>query len=115
VGASDGPHRTQGSDAADYQTFAGRVSPYGLHPLHLLAYHGNWYVLARNAEKDQIETFALSRFRGIEAAGSTFTRPADFDAPALPRKPSGSPAVRNRSRCGCSSNRKDGVLQVGES
>ena len=52
----------------------------GLHPLHLLAYHGNWYVLARNAEKGQIETFALSRFRGIEAAGSTFTRPADFDA-----------------------------------
>jgi predicted DNA-binding transcriptional regulator YafY len=36
---------------ADYQTFAGRVSRYGLHPLHLLAYHGNWYVLARNAEK----------------------------------------------------------------
>ena len=23
-------------------------------PLHLLAYHGNWYVLARNAEKGQI-------------------------------------------------------------
>ena len=53
---------------ADYQTFGGRVSRYGLHPLHLLAYHGNWYVLARNAEKGQIETFALSRFRGIEAA-----------------------------------------------
>jgi hypothetical protein len=30
---------------ADYQSFAGRVSRYGLHPLHLLAYHGNWYVL----------------------------------------------------------------------
>ena len=48
--------------------------------MHLLAYHDNWYVLARNAEKGQIETFALSRFRGIEAAGSTFTRSADFDA-----------------------------------
>ena len=90
---------------ADYQGFAGRVSRYGLHPLHLLAYHGNWYVLPRNAEKGQIETLALSRFRGIEAAGSTFTRPADFDASATPGKPSGSPAVRNRSRCGCSSNR----------
>jgi predicted DNA-binding transcriptional regulator YafY len=59
---------------ADYQSFAGRVSRDGLHPLHLLAYHGKWYVLARNAEKGQIETLALSRFRGIEAAGSTFTR-----------------------------------------
>jgi predicted DNA-binding transcriptional regulator YafY len=71
---------------ADYQSFAGRVSRYGLHPLHLLAYHGNWYVLARNAEKSQIETFALSRFRGIEAAGSTFTRPADFDAQRYARQ-----------------------------
>ena len=71
---------------ADYQSFAGRVSRYGLHPLHLLAYHGNWYVLARNAEKGQIETFALSRFRGIEAAGSTFTRPADFDAQRYARQ-----------------------------
>ena len=71
---------------ADYQSFAGPVSRYGLHPLHLLAYHGNWYVLARNAEKGQIETFALSRFRGIEAAGSTFTRPADFDAQRYARQ-----------------------------
>ena len=43
-------------------------------------------MLARNAEKGQIETFALSRFRGIEAAGSTFTRPADFDAQRYARQ-----------------------------
>ena len=54
--------------------------------MHLLADHGNWYVLARNAEKGQIETFMLSRFRGIEAAGSTFTRPADFDAQRYARQ-----------------------------
>jgi predicted DNA-binding transcriptional regulator YafY len=54
--------------------------------LHLLAYYGNWYVLAHNAEKGQIETFALSWFRGIEAAGSTFTRPADFDAQRYARQ-----------------------------
>ena len=65
---------------ATYQTFDGRVSEYELHPYHLLAYHGNWYVLARNVGKDQIETFALSRFRQIEATGQTFTRPADFNA-----------------------------------
>ena len=68
---------------ADCQSLAGRVSRYGLHSLHL---YGNWYVLARNAEKGQIETFALSRFRGIEAAGSTFTRPADFDAQRYARQ-----------------------------
>ena len=27
---------------ATYQTFAGRVSEYELHPYHLLAYRGNW-------------------------------------------------------------------------
>jgi len=65
---------------ATYQTFDGRVSEYELHPYHLLAYHGNWYVLARNTAKVQIETFALSRFRQIAATGQTFTRPADFNA-----------------------------------
>lgn len=64
---------------ARYQTFAGRVSDYVLHPYHLLAYHGNWYVLAWNTGKDQIETFALSRFRRIQATGEKFTRPADFN------------------------------------
>ena len=64
---------------ADYQTFTGRISTYDLHPYHLLAYHGNWYVLARNVAKDLVETFALSRFRHIEAAGHTFSRPADFN------------------------------------
>ena len=27
---------------ADYQSFTGQISSYELHPLHLLAYHGNW-------------------------------------------------------------------------
>lgn len=36
-------------------------------------------------KKGQIETFVLSRFRGIEA-GSTFTRPADFDAQRYARQ-----------------------------
>jgi predicted DNA-binding transcriptional regulator YafY len=65
---------------AEYQNFTGRVSAHELHPYHLLAYHGNWYVLARQVEKDKIGTFALSRFRRIEATGQSFTRPADFNA-----------------------------------
>jgi predicted DNA-binding transcriptional regulator YafY len=63
---------------ATYQTFAGRVSEYELHPYHLLAYRGNWYVLARHVRKERIGTFALSRFRAITGTGRTFARPADF-------------------------------------
>ena len=67
-----------------------------LGPLHLLAYHGNWYLLALNAAKAQVESFALSRFRRIEGLGRTFDRPQDFDARAPMRgRPSGSRAVRS--------------------
>lgn len=71
---------------AEYQTFTGRVSEYELHPCHLLVYHGNWYVLAWNVAKDHIETFALSRFRRIEATGQAFTRPADFNPETYARQ-----------------------------
>ncbi len=65
---------------ADYQTFTGQISGYELQPLHLLAYHGNWYVLAHNPAKGRVETFALSRFRRIEASGRSFERPEGFNA-----------------------------------
>jgi predicted DNA-binding transcriptional regulator YafY len=71
---------------ADYQTFTGRVSEYDLQPYYLLAYHGNWYVLARNVAKNQIETFALSRFRRIEVRGGVFTCPHDFNAATYARQ-----------------------------
>ena len=71
---------------ADYQTFAGKVSAYELGPLHLLAYHGNWYLLALNAAKGRVESFALSRFRRIEGLGRTFDRRQDFDARAHARQ-----------------------------
>jgi predicted DNA-binding transcriptional regulator YafY len=61
-----------------YQIFDGRISEYELHPYHLLAYHGNWYLMARNAQKEHVATFALSRFRRIEGTGECFTRPTDF-------------------------------------
>jgi predicted DNA-binding transcriptional regulator YafY len=67
---------------ARYQTFDGRETTYRLHPYHLLAYHGNWYLLAHNEEKDRIATFALSRFREVEGTGATFRRAPDFDAKA---------------------------------
>ena len=71
---------------ATYQTFDGRVSEYDLHPYHLLAYHGNWYALALNTAKPRIETFALSRFRRIEAMGQGFTRPAEFSPETYARQ-----------------------------
>jgi proteasome accessory factor B len=71
---------------ATYQTFDGRVSEYELHPYHLLAYHGNWYLMARNVEKERVATFALSRFMGVEGTGERFMRPADFSPEAYARQ-----------------------------
>jgi proteasome accessory factor B len=71
---------------ATYQTFDGRISEYELHPYHLLAYHGNWYLMARNVEKERVATFALSRFRQIAATGKTFTRPAEFSPETYARQ-----------------------------
>ena len=71
---------------ARYQTFDGRESDYRLHPYHLLAYHGNWYLLAHNVEKDRMATFALSRFRETVGTGETFRRLSDFDARAYARE-----------------------------
>jgi proteasome accessory factor B len=71
---------------AQYQKFTGQISAYELHPCHLLAYHGNWYLLAKNPSKDLMETFALSRFREIERMGTTFTRPVSFDPESYARR-----------------------------
>jgi proteasome accessory factor B len=54
-----------------------------LEPYHLVAYHGNWYLLALNTAAGRIETFALSRCRSIEGSGQHFTRPVGFHAPAF--------------------------------
>ena len=71
---------------ATYQTFDGRVSEYELHPYHLIAYHGNWYLMAWNVEKKRVATFALSRFQRIEATGQTFTRLAGFSPETYARQ-----------------------------
>ena len=69
--------------AAVYQRFDGQVHDYELEPHHLVAYHGNWYVLATNAGNSRTETFALSRFRSVAANGRRFTRPANYDPLAV--------------------------------
>ena len=71
---------------AEYQKFTGQVSRYELHPCHLLAYHGNWYLIAKNVAKDLMETFALSRFHSIKRRGLIFTRPVSFDPETYARR-----------------------------
>ena len=65
--------------AAVYQRFDGVVKGYRLEPHHLVAYHGNWYLLATNACDHQTEIFALSRFRSVAAQRTRFVRPKDYD------------------------------------
>ncbi len=45
-----------------------------------------WYLLAHNVEKDLMATFALSRFREVEATGEHFQPREDFDSRAYARK-----------------------------
>jgi hypothetical protein len=49
-------------------------------PYHLVAYHGNWYLLAWNTLCARMETFALSRCRSIAGTGEHFAPPVGFDA-----------------------------------
>jgi predicted DNA-binding transcriptional regulator YafY len=66
----------------DYEEFNGDRGMYCLEPYHLLAYHGNWYLLARNIRNDRVVTFALFRVKGIHASQRVFERPGRFDARA---------------------------------
>jgi hypothetical protein len=50
---------------ATYQTFDGRVSEYELHPYHLIAYHGNWYLMAWNVEKKRV----MLKFKFVARGG----------------------------------------------
>jgi len=63
-----------------YQRFDGATRDYWLEPYHLVAYHGNWYLLALNITAGRIETFALSRCRSLAGTGQYFPPPARFDA-----------------------------------
>ena len=66
-----------------YQRFDGATRDYVLEPYHLVAYHGNWYLLALNPAAGHIESFALSRCRTLAGTGQYFTRPPGFEATAF--------------------------------
>jgi len=52
-----------------YQKFDGTLKRYTLEPYHLLAYHGNWYVLGRSLASGRVATFAISRIRELLPRG----------------------------------------------
>ena len=59
---------------------------HSLRLVKLLAYHGNWYLLVHNEEKDRMATFALSRFREVEGTGTGFRRAPEVDTRAYARE-----------------------------
>ena len=63
-----------------YQRFDGATGDYLLEPYHLVAYHGNWYLLALNRAAGRKETFALSRCRTLAGTGQHFAPPVGFHA-----------------------------------
>jgi predicted DNA-binding transcriptional regulator YafY len=69
-----------------YQRFDGAVGSYLLEPYHLVAYHGNWYVLAGKVPGGRVATFALSRCRQVGGTGEHFWRPPGFDPRAYLRQ-----------------------------
>ena len=58
-------------DAPDYESKV-------LEPYYLVAFRGNWYVIAHSDEKDTVRTYALTRMRHPEKLKDTFTLPAYF-------------------------------------
>jgi len=76
--ATDGRERVE----MEYQKFDGTVKRYLLEPYHLLAYHGNWYVIGKSANRSRIATFAISRIRELRATGEYFEVEETFDAEA---------------------------------
>jgi len=66
-----------------YQRFDGITRDYAVEPYHLVAYHGNWYLLALNAAAGRLETFALSRCRSLVGTGQHFPRATGFDPKAF--------------------------------
>lgn len=71
---------------AEYTKFNGETAAYLLDPYHLIAYHGDWYLLAYHHRRERVATFALSRIRGVRSTGSLFEARDDFDPDAWLRR-----------------------------
>lgn len=56
-----------------YRKFSGELNSYVLTPVHLAAYHGNWYLIALVDDQEKPQTFALSRIKSFASTGRTDT------------------------------------------
>ena len=89
----------------DDRRFDGKSGPYEIEPLHLLAYHGNLYVLARSRGSDK--TFALSRLGKVSPTGNASSAPPGSTGGSSVARPSRSHTERNPSASGsCSPPRR---------
>jgi predicted DNA-binding transcriptional regulator YafY len=62
-----------------YVPLKGDERTFLLDPFHMVAYRGNWYVLAREQTEGRRLSFAVPRFREIKLTGLHFDWPQDFD------------------------------------
>lgn len=58
-----------------YRRFDGVIRDYEVEPMHLAAFHGDWYLLANHPKRGKIVSFALSRIRRIHGTGELFPEP----------------------------------------
>ncbi|MFN6016551.1 MAG: WYL domain-containing protein, partial [Verrucomicrobiota bacterium] len=66
-------YRKMTSDEAEFRK---------VHPLHLGEVDGGWYLIAFDADRQALRTFALPRISRIKALSTKFNRPLDFDGRA---------------------------------
>ncbi|MCB1069177.1 MAG: WYL domain-containing protein [Kiritimatiellae bacterium] len=69
-----------------YRRFDGAVKEYRLRPVHLIAYHGDWYIAAFRQEREGASLFALSRILSIRASEGEIPIPGDWSAQAYFRE-----------------------------
>ena len=65
----------------DYQSpKSPAVKHHQIHPLHLVNFEGDWYLLARNPRFDDVTQYAVSRIKGAVVLEAQFLSPPGFDA-----------------------------------
>lgn len=57
-----------------YQKFGASPETYDIHPYLLKEYRNRWYVIAHNAQKAGIRTYALDRIKALERSDCTYDR-----------------------------------------
>ena len=69
----------QTSIEATYAPVGETLGTVRIDPLHLVAYRGNWYLLARDHASGSILTFAVSRLSDVVTREEAVARPEGFD------------------------------------